>query len=251
MSASPQNNGNVGVAVRDLHRSFNGNEVLKGISFDVKPGETFVIMGPSGSGKSVLLKHIIGLEEPDSGEILIADQSVHGSEVLSHYRVAMVFQSGALLKSLSVGENVGLYLTEHRLKEPEEISRIVAEKLEAVGLKGLEERSPAELSGGMQKRVAIARALVVDPQLVLFDEPTSELDPLMSVNIGEQIIQMRDRLHPTIIVVTHDRDLAFAIADRIAMINEGQIQFIGTPDEVKHSRDPMIQKFIHAELTNP
>jgi phospholipid/cholesterol/gamma-HCH transport system ATP-binding protein len=251
MSASPQNNGNVGVAVRDLHRSFNGNEVLKGISFDVKPGETFVIMGPSGSGKSVLLKHIIGLEDPDSGEILIADQSVHGSEVLSNYRVAMVFQSGALLKSLSVGENVGLYLAEHRLKTPEEISRIVAEKLEAVGLKGLEDRSPSELSGGMQKRVAIARALVIDPQLVLFDEPTSELDPLMSVNIGEQIMQMRDRLHPTIIVVTHDRDLAFAIADRIAMINEGQIHFIGTPDEVKHTRDPMIQKFIHAELTNP
>lgn len=250
MSAPEQRNGNVSVAVRDLRRSFNGNEVLKGISFDVKPGETFVIMGPSGSGKSVLLKHIIGLEEPDSGEILIAGQSVHGSEVLNNYRVAMVFQSGALLKSLTVGENVGLYLTEHRLKSPEEIARIVAEKLEAVGLKGLEDRSPSELSGGMQKRVALARALVIDPQLVLFDEPTSELDPLMSVTIGEQIMQMRDRLRPTILVVTHDRDLAFAIGDRIAMINEGQIRFIGTPDEVKHSHDPMIQKFIHAELTN-
>lgn len=250
MSAPEQRNGNVSVAVRDLRKSFNGEEVLKGISFDVKPGETFVIMGPSGSGKSVLLKHIIGLEEPNSGEISIAGQSVHGSEVLSKYRVAMVFQSGALLKSLTVGENVGLYLAEHRLKEPDEIARIVAEKLEAVGLKGLEDRSPSELSGGMQKRVAIARALVIDPQLVLFDEPTSELDPLMSVNIGEQIMQMRDRLHPTILVVTHDRDLAFAIADRIAMINEGQIRFIGTPNEVKNSRDPMIQKFIHAELTN-
>lgn len=250
MSAPEQKNGNVSVAVRDLRRSYNGNEVLKGISFDVKPGETFVIMGPSGSGKSVLLKHIIGLEEPDSGEILIAGQSVHGSEVLNSYRVAMVFQSGALLKSLTVGENVGLYLTEHRLKEPDEIARIVAEKLEAVGLKGLEDRAPSELSGGMQKRVAIARALVVDPQLVLFDEPTSELDPLMSVNIGEQIMQMRERLRPTILVVTHDRDLAYAIADRIAMISEGQIRFIGTPNEVKNSRDPMIQKFIHAELTN-
>jgi phospholipid/cholesterol/gamma-HCH transport system ATP-binding protein len=250
MSAPEQRNGNVSVAVHDLHKSFNEQEVLKGISFEVKPGETFVIMGPSGSGKSVLLKHIIGLEEPNSGEILIAGQSLHGSEVLNNYRVAMVFQSGALLKSLTVGENVGLYLAEHRLKEPDEIARIVAEKLEAVGLKGLEERSPNELSGGMQKRVAIARALVIDPQLVLFDEPTSELDPLMSVNIGEQIMQMRDRLHPTILVVTHDRDLAFAIADRIAMINEGQIRFIGTPNEVKNSRDPMIQKFIHAELTN-
>jgi phospholipid/cholesterol/gamma-HCH transport system ATP-binding protein len=250
MSAPEQKNGNVSVAVRDLRRSFNGHEVLKGISFDVKPGETFVIMGPSGSGKSVLLKHIIGLEEPGSGQILIQGESVHGSEVLSKYRVAMVFQSGALLKSLSVGENVGLYLAEHRLKSPDEIARIVSEKLEAVGLKGLEDRIPSELSGGMQKRVAIARALVIDPQLVLFDEPTSELDPLMSVNIGEQIMLMRDKLHPTIIVVTHDRDLAYAIADRIAMIDEGQIRFIGTADEVKHSHDPMIQKFIHAELTN-
>jgi len=240
----------VSVAVRDLHKSFNGDEVLKGISFDVKPGETFVIMGPSGSGKSVLLKHIIGLEEPNSGEILIAGQSLHGSEVLKNYRVAMVFQSGALLKSLTVGENVGLYLTEHRLKDPDEVARIVAEKLEAVGLKGLEDRAPSELSGGMQKRVALARALVIDPQLVLFDEPTSELDPLMSVNIGEQIKLMRDRLHPTILIVTHDRDLAFGIGDRIAMIDEGQIRFIGTPDEIKNSRDPMIQKFIHAELTN-
>lgn len=238
------------VAVRDLHKSFNGDEVLKGISFEVKPGETFVIMGPSGSGKSVLLKHIIGLEEPNSGEILIAGQSLHGTEVLKNYRVAMVFQSGALLKSLTVGENVGLYLTEHRLKEPDEVARIVAEKLEAVGLKGLEDRAPSELSGGMQKRVALARALVIDPQLVLFDEPTSELDPLMSVTIGEQIKLMRDRLHPTILVVTHDRDLAFAIGDRVAMIDEGQIRFIGTPDEIKNSRDPMIQKFIHAELTN-
>ncbi|MGZ4965229.1 MAG: ABC transporter ATP-binding protein [Limisphaerales bacterium] len=250
MSVLKQSNGNVSVAVRNLRKSFNGQEVLKGISFEVKPGETFVIMGPSGSGKSVLLKHIIGLEEPDSGEILIADQPVHGSEVLNNYRVAMVFQSGALLKSLTVGENVGLYLAEHRLKEPDEIARIVAEKLEAVGLKGLEDRSPSELSGGMQKRVAIARALVVDPQLVLFDEPTSELDPLMSVNVGEQIMLMRERLHPTILVVTHDRDLAFGVADRIAMIDEGQIRFIGTPDEVKNSRDPMLQKFIHAELTN-
>ncbi len=210
MSVLQQSEGNVSVAVRDLRKSFNGQEVLKGISFEVKPGETFVIMGPSGSGKSVLLKHIIGLEDPNSGEILIAGQSVHGSEVLNHYRVAMVFQSGALLKSLTVGENVGLYLAEHRLKEPDEIARIVAEKLEAVGLKGLEDRSPSELSGGMQKRVAIARALVVDPQLVLFDEPTSELDPLMSVNVGEQIMLMRERLHPTILVVTHDRDSPLA-----------------------------------------
>ncbi len=151
-------------------------------------------MGPSGSGKSVLLKHIIGLLRPDAGEILIEGESIQNPAVRDNYRMAMVFQSAALLTSLTVGENVGLYLTEHQLKPPAEIEAIVARALEAVGLKGLEDRAPAELSGGMQKRVAIARALVVEPQLVLFDEPTSELDPLMAVTIGEEILQL-ERAH--------------------------------------------------------
>src|SRR5580658_6355755 len=166
----------VSVRVKGLHKSFGGQEVLKGVDFEVKPGEIFVIMGPSGSGKSVLLKHIIGLDEPDAGEILIDGKPIQSPEVLEHYRLAMVFQSGALLSSLTVGENVGLYLSEHQLKPEDEIDRIVAEKLEVVGLKGQEEKMPSELSGGMKKRVAIARALVIEPQLILYDEPTSELD---------------------------------------------------------------------------
>ena len=247
MSAPPQPE-SVTVEVRDLRKSFGADEVLKGLSFQVGPGERFVIMGPSGSGKSVLLKHIIGLLQPDSGEILLEGQSVQKPEVRSKYRMAMVFQSGALLTSLTVGENVGLYLAEHQLKSPAAIEAIVARALESVGLKGLEDRSPSELSGGMQKRVAIARALVVEPQLVLFDEPTSELDPLMAVTIGEEILALNRRTGATSIIVTHDRDLAFATANRIAMIYEGRFLFIGTPLEVQTSPDPVIRKFIRAEL---
>ena len=245
---SPQAQGGVGLKVRGLRKSYNGQEVLKGLDFDVQPGEIFVIMGPSGSGKSVLLKHLIGLETPDAGEILIQGESIDSPEVMNRYRMAMVFQSGALLNSLTVGENVGLYLSEHRLRPPEEIEQIVSEKLEVVGLKGTEDKMPSELSGGMKKRVAIARALVIEPQLILYDEPTSELDPLSAVIIGEEIIALKDRIQVTSLVVSHDRDLAFGVADRIAVINEGRIVFIGTPDEVKRRPDPLIQKFLQADL---
>ena len=251
MNDQPNSNNShsVSVQVRGLSKSFSGVPVLKNLSFEVQRGEIFVIMGPSGSGKSVLLKQIIGLDLPDKGEILIEGESIQTPGVMDKYRMAMVFQSGALLNSLSVGENVGLYLTEHQLKPPAEIRRIVAEKLELVGLKGLEERSPGELSGGMKKRAAIARALVIEPQLILYDEPTSELDPLMAVTIGEEILNLKERTHVTSIVVSHDRDLAFGIADRIAIINEGKILFIGTVEEVKNNPDPLIKKFIHADLT--
>src|SRR5437016_13641220 len=159
--ASPPQQG-VRVIVRGLRRLFDGQPVLKGLSFEVDRGEIFVVMGPSGSGKSVLLKHIIGLETPDEGQILIEGESIQSPGVMDKYRMAMVFQSGALLNSLTVGENVGLYLTEHRLKPPDEIARIVAEKLAIVGLQGTEDKMPSELSGGMKKRVAIARALVIE-----------------------------------------------------------------------------------------
>src|SRR6266704_4053724 len=166
----------VRVTVRGLRRSFDGQPVLKGLNFEVERGEVFVVMGPSGSGKSVLLKHIIGLEMPDTGEILIEGESIQSPGVMDKYRMAMVFQSGALFNSLTVGENVGLYLSEHQLKKPDEIDRIVTEKLDFLGLKGVKGRFPTELSGGMKKRVAIARAMVIEPQLILYDEPTSELD---------------------------------------------------------------------------
>jgi len=248
MSEPNNNEAGVGLQVRGLRKSFDGQEVLKGIDFEVKPGEIFVIMGPSGSGKSVLLKHLIGLETPDAGEILINGEKVEPSEIAAKYRMALVFQSGALLNSLTVGENVGLYLTEHRLKSPEEIQKIVAEKLEIVGLKDVADKMPNELSGGMKKRAAIARALASEPQMILYDEPTSELDPLSAVTIGEEILELKKQIHVTTIVVSHDRDLAFGVADRIAVINEGRIVTVGTPGEVKNFNDPLIQKFLHADL---
>ena len=242
------NHQGVGVQVRGLCKSFGSKPVLKGVSFEVQPGEIFVIMGPSGSGKSVLLKHVIGLEQPDEGEILIEGQPVQSAGVMDRFRLAMVFQAGALFNSLTVGENVGLYLSEHRLKPPEEIARIVGEKLELVGLKGAEDRLPSELSGGMKKRVAIARALVIEPQLILYDEPTSELDPLSAVVIAEEIVRLRQRIGATSLVVSHDRDLAFGVADRMAVIHEGSILTVGTPDEIKQFRDPLVQRFLNADF---
>jgi phospholipid/cholesterol/gamma-HCH transport system ATP-binding protein len=251
MSAPTNNHDNqsgVSVKVRGLRRTYGKQEVLKGLDFEVAAGEIFVIMGPSGSGKSVLLRHIIGLEAPDDGEILINDEPIQQEGIRDKYRMAMVFQSTALLNSLTVSENVGLYLTEHRIKSPEEIARVVTEKLDVVGLKDTEQKMPSELSGGMKKRVAIARALVVEPQLILYDEPTSELDPISSVTIAEEIAKLNERTGVTSIVVSHDRDLAFGVADRIAVINEGQFIAIGSPDEVKRSNHPIIRQFIHADF---
>ncbi len=244
-SALPNHHG-VSLRVSGLRKSFAGIEVLHGVDFEVRPGEIFVLMGPSGSGKTVLLKHLIGLEEPDAGEILIEGEPIQSAGVMDRYRLAMVFQSGALLNSLTVGENVGLYLTEHRLKPPEEIARIVADKLEVVGLKDTQQKMPSELSGGMKKRVAIARALVIEPQLILYDEPTSELDPLSSMVVAEEIVKLNERIHVTSVVVSHDRDLAFGVADRIAVIHQGRILSIGAPEEIKRVEDPLVQEFLHA-----
>jgi phospholipid/cholesterol/gamma-HCH transport system ATP-binding protein len=238
----------VSVSVKGLRKSFGREPVLKGLSFEVERGEVFVVMGPSGCGKTVLLKHLIGLETPDEGEILIEGESIQTEGVMDKYRMAMVFQSGALLNSLTVGENVGLYLAEHRLKPPDEISRVVREKLELVGLKGQEDRYPSDLSGGMKKRVAIARALVIEPQLILYDEPTSELDPLMAVVIGEEIFELNRRIQVTSIVVSHDRELAFGVADRLAIMSEGEILMVGTPDEVRKSSNPTIHDFLNADF---
>jgi phospholipid/cholesterol/gamma-HCH transport system ATP-binding protein len=236
----------VRLEVRGLHKSFDGQEVLKGLDFEVKPGEVFTIMGPSGSGKTVLLKHLIGLEQPDGGEILIEGRPISSPEVMDQYRMAMVFQSGALLNSLTVGENVGLYLSEHRLKSPEEIARIVAEKLDVLGLKDAENKMPSDLSGGMIKRVAIARALVIEPQLILYDEPTSELDPLSAVAIAREIVRLRERTHLTSVVVTHDREMAFGVADRIAVINQGRILAIDAPEGLRRDPNPLVQEFLQA-----
>ena len=239
----------VRLSVHGLHKSYNGIEVLKGIDFDVNAGEIFVIMGPSGSGKSVLLKQIIGLEEPDQGEVLVEGQPIQSPEFTTRYRVAMVFQSGALLTSMTVGENVGFYLAQHHLNTPDQIAEIVAKDLDQVGLKGTQNKMPDELSGGMRKRVAIARALAVEPQLILYDEPTSELDPVSGVSIAGDIVKLNERIHATSLVVSHDRDLAFGIAQRIAVLDEGRIVAIGTPDEIKQNTDSRVRGFLNASIT--
>ena len=240
----------LGLEVRDLRKSFRTQTVLNGVSFQVKPGEIFVVMGPSGSGKSVLLRHLMGLEPADAGEILIDGQDIEDSPRDANgrrlHRIAMVFQSGALLNSLNLAENVGLYLREHRLKSEKEINEVVSEKLKLVGLEGAEDKLPSELSGGMRKRAAIARALVMDPQLILYDEPTSELDPLSAKVISQEIQEMNRRIGATSVVVSHDRDMAFRIADRIAILYQGDIVALGGPEEVKKCDHPVIQEFLNA-----
>lgn len=246
MTAVSESTNGVRLEVSGLRRSFGGRPVIRDVSFQVDPGEVFVLMGPSGSGKSVLLKHLIGLEEPDGGEIRIENQSIQNPAVRNQYRLAMVFQSGALLSSLTVAQNVGLYLSEHRIRPTKEIEQIVRRSLALVGLRGVEDQYPAELSGGMIKRAAIARALVVEPQLILYDEPTSELDPLTAAKVGDEMEKLNHRSGVTSIVVTHDRELAFRIADRIAVIQEGRILRIGTPAKIHEDADPFLQKFLLA-----
>lgn len=194
------------------------------------------------------LRHIIGLETPDAGEIRL-NGDVLTETVRNKLRMAMVFQSGGLLNSLTVEENVGLFLSEHRLKSPAEIESLVRAKLELLELDSeVGDRFPSELSGGMRKRVAIARALIVEPQLILYDEPTSELDPLVARTIGREIVNLNQRTGATSIVVTHDRDLAFGIADRIAFLHEGRILELGTPEELRRSPEPLIREFLSAEF---
>ena len=250
MTASKSPESGVAIRVRQLRKSFGSQMVLDGIDLEVKPGEIFVLMGPSGSGKSVLLRHLIGLESADSGEIHLNDKRIEDEGIRDQVRLAMVFQSGGLLNSLTVVENGGLYLSEHRLKPAVEIERIVQEKLALVHLGPNDAlKYPSELSGGMKKRVAIARALVMEPQVVLYDEPTSELDPLVAVTVGREIVRANAVTHATTLVVTHDRDLAFGIANRIAFLSEGRIVAVGTPEAIRASQDPLVRRFLSADFT--
>lgn len=242
----------VGVKIEKLEKSFGDNYVLKGIDLDIIPGETIVILGKSGAGKTILLRHIIGLEKPDSGNIYINGEDINSPDFRKKHRIAMVFQSSALFNSLSVKENIALYLREHKVfRAEEEIDRIVSDSLSILGLDGKEANMPNELSGGMKRRVAIARALVMNPELILFDEPTSGLDPMMTRTIGDVILSLREHVEVTQIVVTHDIDLAFHIADRIAFISEGLIIEVGSPEDIERSANPIVQSFIREQFERP
>jgi phospholipid/cholesterol/gamma-HCH transport system ATP-binding protein len=237
----------VRVEVQRLNKFFGAHHVLRDLTLAVEPGETFVIFGPSGCGKSVLLKHITGLLLPDSGRILVDGEELQAGNGRRRFRMAMVFQSSALFNSLSVGGNVGLWLKEHRICSPTEIARIVAEKLALVGLAGKEDAMPAELSGGMRKRVSIARALAVSPHLILYDEPTAGLDPVLTEQIGHVIADLK-KLKITSLVVTHDLNLGFAVGDRLGMIHEGRLIEMGTADAIRSTTNPVVRAFISTQM---
>lgn len=239
----------VGLRISNLHRSFGDNHVLRGVDLDIEPGETVVILGKSGSGKSVLMRHIVGLECPDSGNIYVAGEDINSPEFKSNHVIAMVFQSSALFNSLTVMENVALYLTEHKIfKDDNKIKEIVSNALEIVGLEGKEDVMPSMISGGMKRRVAAARALVMNPDLILFDEPTAGLDPMMTRTMGDLICDLKNQVQITQIVVTHDIDLAFYVADRIAILSEGLILEVGTPEQIRSSTNAAVLDFIKPQF---
>jgi phospholipid/cholesterol/gamma-HCH transport system ATP-binding protein len=242
-----------GVTIEKLNKSFSGVPVLKDISLEVQPGEIFVIMGPSGSGKSVLLRHVAGLEQPTSGRVRIGDFDAGDPVTREKIRLAMVFQAGALFNSLSVYDNLALYPREHFLGDEAHIRERVMHTLQILSLEKAAFQFPAALSGGMKKRVAIARALVMEPQLLLYDEPTSELDPVMSATITELIASLREQTAVTTIVVSHDRDLALSIADHMAVIMDGRIRSTGVAADFAHPADPAIANFLKPiiDLKNP
>lgn len=238
----------VGVTVEHLTKNFGSLKVLKDISFHVEPGEIFVLMGPSGSGKSVLLKHIVGLELPTSGRVTVDGHDAASETTRERVRMALVFQSGALFNSLSVYDNLALYPREHRMHDEAGIREKVMHALRILALEGTAKKAPSDLSGGMRKRVAIARALVMEPQLMLYDEPTSELDPVRSASISEIIGSLREEYHVTTIVVSHDRALALSIADRVGILMDGRLQFLGPPHELQPPKDPVVADFLSPKI---
>jgi len=242
------------ITIRGLHKSFDGNHVLRGVDLDVEQGEAMVVIGRSGCGKSVLLKHVIGLMKPDRGSVVVAGRDVAGMNrvELNDLRktFGMLFQSAALFDSLTVAENVGFGLRRFTDMSDTEIARRVAEKLELVGLSGIESLRPAQLSGGMKKRAGLARALAMDPQIVLYDEPTTGIDPILAASINEMVRDLNDRLGVTSVVVTHDMASANIVGDRIAMLHEGVIRCVGTPEDIQTSDDAVCRQFVEGRADN-
>ncbi len=243
------------ISMRGLEKSFGGLDVLRGVDIDIRRGESLVIIGPSGCGKSVLLKHMIGLLRPDRGSVRVDGDEITEMDDESLYEVrkkfGMLFQGAALFDSLSVGENVGLALKEHTRLSDEEIEAKVVEKLKMVGMAHAVDKRPSELSGGMKKRVGLARAIAMDPAIILYDEPTTGLDPIMADVINELIRTLQGKLNTTSVTVTHDMTSARKVADRIAMLYDGHIVFEGTVDEVEGAGNPVVQQFVRGEAEGP
>lgn len=235
------------ISLRDLRVNYGDREILHGISFDVWHGETLVILGGSGSGKSTLLRTLVGLEKPTSGEIWIKGKNIAAlsESALDEIRkkIGMSFQGGALFGSMTVGENVALPLREHTKLEDSTIEIVLRLKLEQVGLEGFEYYMPSQLSGGMKKRAAVARALAMDPEILFFDEPSAGLDPIIAAGIDQLIIELKQAFRMTIIVVTHELASAYLIADRMVLIDKGNIVAIGTPDVMRASTQPRVRQF--------
>jgi phospholipid/cholesterol/gamma-HCH transport system ATP-binding protein len=243
------------IRIRGLKKRLGGRPVLDGVDLDIPSGKTVVIMGRSGTGKSVLLKHIIGLMQPDAGQIEVDEQPIVG---LSEHdldevrkRFGMLFQGAALFDSLTVGENVALPMREHTRLPDAEVRRRVAERLDWVGLRGVEEMQTASLSGGMRKRVGLARALAMDPAYILYDEPTTGLDPIMADVINRLIRSLQQRIGVTSVVVTHDLNSAYHVGDAMAMLHEGHVVFTGTPDELRAASDPFVRQFVQGSSEGP
>lgn len=236
------------IEVRNLEKSFGANRILDGVSFQIEKGESIVIIGRSGGGKSVLLKHLIALLKPDAGQVLIEGENIVPLDERQLLRVrhkfGMLFQGAALFDSMTVAENISFPLRRERELPETEIARRVSQVLEMVELAGTEDKKPSELSGGMRKRVGLARAIVYQPEIVLYDEPTTGLDPIVSDSIDKLILRVRDRLDVTSVVVTHDMRSAHRLGQRILMLHDKKIYASGTPDQIFHSTDPIVQQFV-------
>lgn len=236
------------IEVRGLNKRFGSHAILDGVSFRIEKGESVVIIGRSGGGKSVLLKHLIGLLQPDAGEVLIEGENIVAMNERELLRIrrkfGMLFQGAALFDSMTVAENVGFAFRRERTLPSREIRRKVAEVLEMVDLPGIEDKKPSELSGGMRKRVGLARAIIYRPAIVLYDEPTTGLDPIVSDSIDQLILRVRDRVEVTTVVVTHDMRSTRRLGQRILMLHNRRIYAAGTADEIFNSSDPIVRQFI-------